>query len=196
MNLKTMPWWGQIVLAAVAAGAIIYSQYKMAPLALSDKSREITELERTLAEKQKKVEQGIAAQRQLEDLKRDIASLNQKLGDLKQILPTQPELGDLLSWVKSQADSTNLDLRVFSPGAPSDQQFLRELPIRMEVTGNYHQLGMFFDRIGAYTRIINVEGVRIQANADRQIQATIQASFTAKTYVFRDEAEAPKGGGA
>jgi len=196
MTFKGMPWWGQIALGAGAAALIIFSQFQWAPANLSLKRRQIAQRVETLSKKQDEIRKGKLAVAKLEELERDIASLERKLADLRQILPTQPEMGDLLKWIKSLADQTNLELRVFGPQSPSDQEFLREQPIRMEVAGNYHQLGMFFDRVGKYARIINVENVKIQPNRDKRVRATINASFIAKTYIYREEEKPPAGGAA
>ena len=67
----------------------------------------------------------------------------------------------------------------------------------MEVYGNYHQLGMFFDRVSKYARIINVENVRVQPNRNRESRSTIQSKFVAKTYIYNEtEAEQAQGGDA
>lgn len=187
MTLKNIPWYGQIGAAAVVTGLLVFSQFKMAPLELQAKKARIETLKKDLEGKQAEIQKGEAAAAEKVKLERDIAALEQKLADLRQILPTQPELGDLLKWIKSLADQTNLDLRLFNPGSLADQEFLREQPIRMDVIGNYHQLGLFFDRVGKYARIINIENVRVIPNPDRTVRATIQASFLAKTYIFRED---------
>jgi len=187
MNFKSLPWWGQIGLGVAGAGLIVFSQYKWAPANLSAQKTQIVQLKESLEKKEAEIAKGKQALAKQEQLARDIATLERKLADLRQILPTQPELGDLLKWIKALADQTNLELRVFGPGSAQEQEFLREQPIRMEVHGNYHQLGMFFDRVSKYARIINVENVKITPNSDRKIRATIVSCFVAKTYVYRDE---------
>jgi type IV pilus assembly protein PilO len=199
MTFKSLPWWGQIGLAAAGAGLIVFSQYKWAPANLAAQKAQIVQLKESLEKKEAEIAKGTQALAKQEQLARDIAALERKLADLRQILPTQPELGDLLKWIKALADQTNLELRVFGPGSAQEQEFLREQPIRMEVHGNYHQLGMFFDRVSKYARIINVENVKITPNSDRKVRATIVSSFVAKTYIYRDEAEEKekkKGGAA
>lgn len=198
MNLKNLPPWTQLIIAAVIAGVLVLSQYKFAPGNFSEKARQIKSLEETLDGKQAEIRKGRLAVAKLEELQRDIVSLERKLEDLKQILPTAPEMGDLLKWIKSLSDQTNLELQVFNPMPLADQEFLREQPITMEVMGNYHQLGLFFDRISNYARIINVENVRIAPNSERQIRATIRANFTAKTFIYKEETEKAlaAGGGA
>ena len=199
MNLKNMPVWAQLLLALAAAAAIYGSQWKLPPLNFSEKYGQIEELQKQLDQRNEEIRKGELALKKLEELKRETAALERKLEDLKQILPTEPEMGDLLKWIKSLADQTNLDLIVFNPQPLADREFLREQPIVMQVVGNYHQLGLFYDRISKYARIINVEDVRINPNMDRKVKATIRADFVAKTYIYKEEKAAPQkgpGGGA
>ena len=196
METKTVPPWTRLVIAAVIAVAIPASQFMFWPGYYNKWDKKNDQLAKQLADKQAEINKGRIARQKLEELQRDIASLEQKLSDLKQILPTAPEMGDLLKWIKSLADQTNLDLLNFAPQAQADQEFLREQPITMEVLGNYHQLGMFFDRVSKYARIINVENVRISPNSDRRARATIRSGFVAKTFIYKEEAQRAPGGGA
>ena len=59
------------------------------------------------------------------------------------------------------------------------------VPISMEIIGRYHDLGTFFDRVSKYSRIINVDSVRINA-ASNEENKSIRASFTATTFVYDD----------
>jgi type IV pilus assembly protein PilO len=195
MTLKNLPPWTQLAIAAGFSAAIVLSQYKLPPGDFSKKGKQIEQLSETLESKQAEIRKGRLALAKLEELQRDIASLERKLSDLRQILPTAPEMGDLLKWIKSLSDQTNLELQIFNPMPMADQEFLREQPITMEVIGNYHQLGLFFDRISKYARIINVENVRIGPNSDRAVRATIKAGFVAKTFIYKDEAPKEEGAG-
>ncbi|NJN63983.1 MAG: type 4a pilus biogenesis protein PilO [Acidobacteria bacterium] len=196
MNVKSMPWWGKLIAAAVVCGGLVFSQYKMAPLNIAQTQQQIEKAGERLEKNRANILKGRQAQAQIDELQRDIASLERKLTDLRQILPTEPELGDLLKWIKALADQTNLDLRIFNPQGLTEQEFLREQPIRMEVIGSYHQLGLFFDRISKYQRIINVENVVVNPAGAKveDVFATITATFTAKTYIYRDENSPPAEG--
>jgi type IV pilus assembly protein PilO len=195
LTMGKFPAWGQPVAALVVAAGLFLAEYKLPPGNFSEKQAQIEELQQQLDSKQQEIRKGEIALAKLEELQRDIAALEVKLGELKQILPTAPEMGDLLKWIKSLADQTNLELQVFKPEALADQEFLREAPVTMEVIGNYHQLGLFFDRISKYARIINVENVRMTPNGDRTIRATIRANFVAKTFIYKDDKGGDKAGG-
>ena len=185
--VKNLPFWGQLLLViGIAAGLVFVAQYYFP--GFSDTQREIEELKTQDQGKQDKIREGHAIEAQLPEFEREIASLKQKLEDLKQILPTVPETGDLLKWIKNLTDQSNLDLKFFSPEALHPVEFYKEFPIRMSVTGDYHDLGLFFDRISKYARIINVTGVNIDQHLGGD--PSIKADFTATTFIYDEEAEA------
>ena len=66
-------------------------------------------------------------------------------------------------------------------------EFYEEFPIEMQVVGRYHDLGIFLDRVSKYSRIINVDNLRI--GSGNEPGRTIQASLTATTFVYNDEGE-------
>jgi len=195
MNFKNLPWWGFMVIGALVGGLVIWSGYKMSPVELSAKIEKVDGLEEDLERKQAEIRKAKQAVAKLDELEREISDLEMKLADLRQILPTAPEMGDMLKWIKSLADQTNLDLIVFNPQGTQAKEFLVEHPVDMEVFGNYHQLGMFFDRVSKYARVINVENVRVGQNRTKGVRASINAKFVAKTYVYGADEEAATAGG-
>ncbi len=185
--LKNLPYWGQVLMVAVFAVALVYVAYTWYP-GLSEIRAEIKTLTNDHEAKQDKIREGQAIEAQLPEFEREIASLKQKLEDLKQILPTEPETGDLLKWIKNLTDQSNLNLKFFSPEALKEVEFYKEFPIRMSVTGGYHDLGLFFDRISKYSRIINVTGASIDG-IPAQGDVSIKADFTATTFIYNEQAE-------
>jgi type IV pilus assembly protein PilO len=88
--------------------------------------------------------------------------------------------------VKNLTDQSNLELLQFNPQALHPVEFYKEFPINMEIQGDYHDLGVFFDRISKYSRIINVSNVVI--GAKNQGKGSIHSTFTATTFVYDDKA--------
>lgn len=191
LDTKNLSVTTQVAIGVVIVVVTFALAYYLAPAEFQKKAERITQLEESLEQKKQEIRKGKTAVASLEELQREIGGLERKLADLKQILPTAPEMGDLLKWIKSLSDQTNLELQIFKPETVADQEFLREQPVTMAVHGNYHQLGLFFDRVSKYARIINVENVRIAAQRDEKI--TIRADFVAKTYMFKEEPPAEGG---
>lgn len=185
--MKNLPYWGQVLVVVLFSAALIFVAYRYYP-GLSQISEEIDRLTKEWEGKQDEIRKGQAIEAQLPEFEREIASLKQKLEDLKQILPTEPETGDLLKWIKNLTDQSNLNLKFFAPESLKEIEFYKEFPIRMSVTGGYHDLGLFFDRISKYQRIINVTGATIDAYSGSG-DISIKADFTATTFIYNEAAE-------
>ena len=142
---------------------------------------------------QAEIRKGQAIEAKLPEFEKEIENLQVKLSDLLAILPTTPETGELLKWVKNLADQSNLELRKFDPQTLRPVEFYKEFPIQMEIEGDYHDLGVFFDRISKYSRIINVSNVVIGARS--QSKGSINSNFTATTFVYDDKAVQQEEGG-
>ncbi len=181
--LEKIPFYGQVLVFGGAALGIVIAAYALWP-GLGEMRKEIAELEAVHTEKQAEIRKGQAAEQRLPELEREIAAKNLELTDLEQILPSERETGDLLRYVKNLGDQSNLDLKSFNPGGLKPAEFYQEFPIEMQVSGRYHDLGIFLDRVSKYSRIINVDNLRIRAAKDPG--RSIQASLTATTFVFTE----------
>jgi type IV pilus assembly protein PilO len=187
--LEKLPFYGQVLVFAGAALGIVIAAYALWPN-LGEMRTQITSLEEVYTDKQAEIRKGQAAEQRLPELEREIAAKKQELSDLEQILPNDRETGDLLRYVKNLGDQSNLILKSFSPGGLRPAEFYQEFPIDMQVSGRYHDLGIFLDRVSKYSRIINVDNLRISA-ASKERGRTIEASLTATTFVFTDTEASP-----
>ena len=183
--MKNIPFWGQLLIVLAVAAAAVFFGYKFL---LAEDYKKIGELEEQLASKQQQIRQQQDIVSKLPQLEAELARLRQTLADLKEILPTEPETGELLKWIKNLADQSNLDLKDFAPEALRPVEFYKEYPIRMSITGAYHDLGMFLDRVSKYSRIINVTSVNIGANQGGG-DKTVRSDFVATTFIYNEEAD-------
>ena len=183
--LERLPFWGQLLLFLGLAVLIVLLAYHLFPN-LSEKEQQIVKLKEEFAEMDRKIKEGRAIEQKLPEFELEIANLERKLGDIRQILPSTPETGDLLRWIKNLTDQSNLGLKSFVPGSMRPVEFYKEFPIAMVVEGRYHDLGIFLDRVSKYSRIINVDGLRINANPAGGAK-TIRSNFTATTFVYDEQ---------
>jgi len=186
---EKLPFYGQVLLMIALAAVVVGLAYWVYP-DIQAKNQQIAKLEDQYVEKDRKIREGRAIEQRLPEFEREIESLERKLSDIAQILPTGRETGDLLRWIKNLGDQSNLDLKSFAPGAMVPVEFYEEFPIEMQVVGRYHDLGIFLDRVSKYSRIINVDRLAIRS-APSTANKTINATFTATTFVY-DEANQPQ----
>jgi Tfp pilus assembly protein PilO len=155
---------------------------------LQPKKDELERMEGQLQGLQTKIQEGRAAQQQLPKFREEVRQLELELDKLLRILPARRNTADLLRRIRSLAEQGDFDLRRFTPGQLSDREFFSEWPIGVSVEGTYHNLALFFDRISRFSRIINIEDLGITAMQKANGDHTISASFSAKTFVYKEAA--------
>lgn len=182
--MRKLPFYAQVLMMVVLAAGLVGVAYEFVPN-LKEMGEQIQKIRAEYTESERKIREGQAIEQKLPEFEREINNLQRKLGDIQQILPTGPETGDLLRWIKNMTDQSNLGLKSFGPGNLQPVDFYKVFPIEMDVVGRYHDLGIFLDRVSKYSRIINVDNLRLSAlksGGDK----TISASFTATTFVYEE----------
>jgi type IV pilus assembly protein PilO len=159
---------------------------------LQPKREEYDRLETQLAELQTKIQEGRAARQQLPKFREEVRQLELELDKLLRILPARRNTPDLMRRIRSLTEQGDFSLKRFNPGVLTDKEFFSEWPISVNVEGSYHNLALFYDRISRFSRIINIEDLEITALPAAKENHTLNASFTAKTFVYKEpEPEAP-----
>jgi type IV pilus assembly protein PilO len=158
---------------------------------------EIQAQENHLEELQHKIQEGMIAQQQLPKFREEVHQLELELDKLLRILPARRNTPDLLRRIRALCEQGDFNLKAFKPGALSDKEFYSEWPITVDLDGTYHNLALLFDRVGRFSRIINIQDLTITAmNPTKANPHTIAASFIAKTFVYKEpdlNAPAPEG---
>jgi type IV pilus assembly protein PilO len=142
---------------------------------------------------EKEVAQATAVEARLAQFRRELAALDDRLVELRAILPSQKETPDVLRAVQQMAAESNLKIVKFVPQPVAPRAFYLDWPITMEVQGSYNALGAFFEKIGLFTRVINVDNIGVK-NIEGSVDParTLTSSCTATTFVYReDQAAAP-----
>jgi type IV pilus assembly protein PilO len=120
----------------------------------------------------------------LGEFQEQVKLLEAKLERLKLILPPQKETPDLMKKVQALASQSALLIRKFNPKQTVNKDFYQEWPIDMDIEGSYHNLGLFFDRMSRLPRLVNVSGLRINAQQQQRPNRTITTSCVATTFVY------------
>jgi type IV pilus assembly protein PilO len=189
LRLSKTPWYAQVgVFVAIALGGIAAFYYLYAePFRVAQ-----AEQQQRLTAMRADINLGLATARKLPQFRTEVAELEARLESLKAVLPDQKDFGDLLRSLQTLAAQSNLTIRTFKPSSVVTKQLHAEWPLAMELDGTYHDLGMFFDRISKFARIINVGNLTIRAKDRLDTNATISVSCVATTFVLL-EAVKPAG---
>jgi type IV pilus assembly protein PilO len=190
LSLTKLPWYAQIgafaALAVVGVGAFYYFYEMPASVVLAQREEELAGLRRNIAV-------GQATAKKLPEFRARVGDLENRLSNLRAILPDEKDAADLLRRMQTVATQSNLTIKGFTPKATVIKEQHSEWPISLELDGTYHNLALFFDRLGKFTRIVNISGLEVKARANPDARATITATCTATTFVLLEPAPAKPG---
>lgn len=191
-DLKNLsPKYKAIILAVVflIIGSLYYTMYFQPMLdrrvALGD---DLDALQRQIAVKER-------VARQIEKHKRELADLRKNLQLAMARLPEQKEIPGLLSSVSQAGIKLGLDFVLFEPLSSVPKEFYAEIPVRITVTGGYHDLALFFEKVAKLPRIVNIEDIKINRRSGPATEGEkiiLTANCEIKTYMFL-EAKDEKG---
>lgn len=190
-GLEGKPWWQGAIAGALCAMALVAGGYWVYP-SFKGKYQELERKEERLGQLQIKIQEGRAAKQKLPQFREEVRRLELELEKLLRILPARRNTPELLRRIRQLTEQGNFELLKFTPGNFIDREFYSEWPIAVNLQGSYHNLALFFDRIGRFSRIINIENLRVQPSRGPGSH-TIFANFVAKTFIYKEPVEPPPG---
>jgi type IV pilus assembly protein PilO len=124
----------------------------------------------------------------LEVYKGQLKDIERSFGALLRQLPGKTEVPSLLVDISQTGLAAGLEEKLFQPEPEHRMDFYAELPIKIRLTGSYHQFGEFVSGIAALPRIVTLHDIDIKPdNKDAYDQLSLE--LTAKTYRYLDEDE-------
>jgi type IV pilus assembly protein PilO len=124
--------------------------------------------------------------------KQQLKDIERSFGALLRQLPGKTEVPNLLVDISQTGLSAGLEEKLFQPQPEVKKDFYAELPIKIRLSGSYHQFGQFVSGIAALPRIVTLHDIAITSeNKDAYDQLSLE--LTAKTYRYLDEDEIAAG---
>jgi type IV pilus assembly protein PilO len=124
----------------------------------------------------------------LDVYKQQLKDIERSFGALLRQLPGKTEVPNLLVDISQTGLSAGLDEKLFQPGPEVKKDFYAELPIKIRLTGGYHQLAQFVSGIAALPRIVTLGDIEIKPESKDSYDQLV-LDLTAKTYRYLDEEE-------
>ena len=185
LKFEEKPMWQAIVWGLVLAGIMVgVSEYSF----FSQKRRDIDAAKAKYASLSAEIEKGRAAERKLAQFREEVKKLELELQKLLQVLPPERDTEDLIKKVEALIHQGDFSLLVFRTNEPVPKDFYKEYPFNVVLNGTYHNLALFFSRMANFSRIINVEDLRMH-NIDGVPGKTLNATFVAKTFIYIGDQE-------
>jgi type IV pilus assembly protein PilO len=186
--------WPMAALAgAVGATFIVLSLFLIYFFVWQDVRPELQQKENQEQSLREEFQQKHARAVNLNAYKQQLKDLQRSFGALLRQLPGKTEVPNLLVDISQTALAAGLQQKLFQPEPEQAKDFYAELPIKMELTGSYHQFGEFVSGIAALPRIVTLHDIQIKPTESRSAGGggydDLTLTLTAKTYRYLDEDE-------
>lgn len=100
-------------------------------------------------------------------------------------LPEKQEIPSLLAGVSQAGKDAGLDFLLFTPKVESKKEFYAEIPVDISVSGSYHQVALFFDKVSNLPRIVNIRDIKMKPGKGGTVAGTsLTTTCQAVTYQF------------
>ena len=124
----------------------------------------------------------------LDAYKQQLDEMRQSFGALLRQLPNKTEIETLLTDISQTGISSGLEIDLFKPEGLIPKDFYAEYPIKLKVTGRYHQFAQFVSGVAALPRIVTLQNINIEP-AEKEGGVKLSMELTAVTYQYLDETE-------
>lgn len=125
----------------------------------------------------------------LNEYRREKAELEEKLAQALTELPQEAAIDELLRQLHELATTAELQIVSIEPQEEAVEEFFARIPVRMKVSGTYHEVLTFLDEVGRMKRIVNVAGIDLGNPAIEHDRVLLSADFMATTFRFLSEEE-------
>jgi type IV pilus assembly protein PilO len=188
VSLSKLSWKAQagvfLAVSVLAVGG--FYKYYVEPM-----QAEMAIRQKKLAALRVDINKGLATARRLAEFRKQVADFETRLDALRAVLPEEKDVGDLLRRLQMLAAQANLQIKGFKPAPIVVKEMHAEWPINLQLEGTYHNLGHFFDEVGKFSRIININAIHIKAKDKPGMGPTISADCVATTFVMTEAPAKP-----
>ncbi|WP_290650059.1 type 4a pilus biogenesis protein PilO [Aquisalimonas sp.] len=180
-EIGTWPWAAKAVVIAVAFALIVGAGWHFD---WKDQQANLERVQGKEDELRSQFEHRQLRAAALDDYKAQLEQMEESFGAMLRQLPSRVEVAGLLVDISQTGLAAGLEFKLFRPRRTSEREFYAEMPIDIEVRGDYHQFGRFVSGVANLPRIVTLHDVQI---ADARDNGKLSMRATARTYWYLDE---------
>ena len=118
--------------------------------------------------------------------KAQLTQIEQSFGTMLRQLPGETEIPSLIVDISQTGLAAGLQEKLFQPQPEIPRDFYAEKPIKIRLTGGYHEIGNFVSGIAALPRIVTLHDITITPESKDSFD-NLSMEVTAQTYRYLDE---------
>lgn len=172
---------------AIVAGTLVFLAGLFIWFVWLPKTEEIKKTKQEIENLDRQITQAKIKAKDFEKLSETKAQVDIQFQEALLLLPNEKEIPSLLRKLTELGAEAQLDVRSIQPQNERPKEFYLEIPIAIEVRGEYHNVAVFFDKVGRMERIMNISNVSMRPVSDRS--TTLITRCNAVTYRFKGGSE-------
>jgi type IV pilus assembly protein PilO len=114
----------------------------------------------------------------------EVNTLLEEQKELIKVLPVDAEIPAFLQSVHAQGELSGLNILTFEPMPEIMKNFYAQIPVKMVISGTYHQINKFFYSVGQLKRIVNIQDLTLGNPVPTEHGVYLKAEFVASTFRF------------
>ena len=187
INVDTLVKLPKIQKIAILAGVAVLLIGLYWFLLYRGQAEELTSKRTILTKKQQELNEQKMILANLPKFRAETEEMKVKRQEALKQLPNKKDIDKLLKDVSSNAIESGLEVLLFKPAKEVRKNFYAEIPVELKLSGSYHDLGLFYDKVAHFSRIVNITDIEIDKATEINGRNVLQASCKAKTYKFIEE---------
>lgn len=188
LDIASMPIVAKIVLSVLPA--VVISAGVFVTLILPN-NKEITRLGGEITKQENQIAADQVKASKLATLKIENEKKKKRLDELKLQLPEEKEVTSLLKQVSALGIKAGLKIVSWKPQQKKDHPsgIIYEIPVSVELSGPFHNLGIFFSSLTKLNRIVNISDIKLGDPKPQKSEAILKITFMATTFSAIPEKE-------
>jgi type IV pilus assembly protein PilO len=122
--------------------------------------------------------------------KAQLSQIEQSFGTMLRQLPGETEIPSLIVDISQTGLASGLQEKLFQPQAEIPKDFYAEKPIKIRLSGGYHEIAKFVSGVAALPRIVTLHDIVITPE-EQGVYDSLSLEVTAQTYRYIEEAGTP-----
>lgn len=120
--------------------------------------------------------------------KAQLEQIQQSFGTMLRQLPGETEIPSLIVDISQTGLAAGLQEKLFQPQAEIPKDFYAEKPIKIQLSGGFHEMANFVSGVAALPRIVTLHDINITPE-EQGVYDQLSLEVTAQTYRYIEEAE-------
>jgi type IV pilus assembly protein PilO len=149
-----------------------------------EKNQQLKDLRAQELELQRKLSEVRSVAANISAFESEIADLEIKLKTALRQLPNEKELEVLLTDISNLGKTAGVEIKSFKRSEEVIHDFYAEVPIQIELEGEFHDIAQFFDLMSKLPRIVNMGALTIGVTREDEDATVLSVKGTATTFRF------------